>query len=151
MSSFIPAALALGGGILQGLASVQEGNAAKAAADARRQELDREAQLQKIAATETQASILRELNINLGSVDALLGSRGLDLSSPSAVAISSSMERDARRDARRTAFNANQQASNLRLAGQAALNSGRAARTAGYLRAGGSLFKAATETNSLFG
>ena len=115
--SFMAAPLAIAGPLLQGFASIQEGNAAKAQAEARKQELEREAQLQKIAATEQQAAYIRDLNNTSGSISALFGSRGLDPTSPSAVAIRDSVERDARRDTRRIAFNANQQGSQMRLAG----------------------------------
>ena len=148
--SFMAAPLAIAGPLLQGFASIQEGNAAKAQAEARKQELEREAQLQKIAATEQQAAYIRDLNNTSGSISALFGSRGLDPTSPSAAAIRDSVERDARRDTRRIAFNASQQGSQMRLAGQAALNSGRAAQTAGYLRGAGSLFQAVTNAQSSF-
>lgn len=149
--SFMAAPLAIAGPLLQGFASIQEGNAAKAQAEARKQELEREAQLQKIAATETQASRIRDLNLSLGNIGAAFGQRNLDPTSPSAIAIRDSVERDARRDTRRIAFNANQQGSQMRLAGQAALNSGRAAQTAGLLKGFGSLFKAASTASSAYG
>lgn len=146
----LAAPLAIGGGIMQAVGSIQAGNAKKAEALAREEELKREAELGKIAGDEQQASRLRELHGTLGAVRALTAQRGLSLASPSAAAIQQSIDKDATRDARRLSFNTQQQGSNLRLAGRAARASGNAAQTAGYVGAASSLFKAAADARSQY-
>jgi hypothetical protein len=143
-------ALLVGGGVLQTVGAIQEGNAKKSEALARQQELNREAELSTIAGNEQQASRLRELNTNIGQIRALVGQRGLSIASPSSIAIQSSVDRQATRDTRNIAFNASQSASNLRVAGLAARQSGNAAQMAGYIRGASSLFKAAADSRSLF-
>lgn len=147
----VAAPLAIGSGILQAVGAINEGNAKKAEAAARQQELDREAQLGTIAANEQQATRLRDLNTSIGQIRALVAGRGLSVGSPSAYAVQNSVEKQANRDTRALAFNSIQNASNLRLAGRAAIQSGNAAQTAGYIKAGSSLFKAASSAGSAYG
>lgn len=147
--SFAPILAAAAGG-MQIIGQVQAGNAKKAEALAREEELKREAQLGKIAGDEQQASRLRELRTTIGQVRALTSQRGLSLASPSAAAIQTSIENEGARDARRLSFNTQQRGSNLRLAGSAARASGNAAQMAGYIGGATSLFKTASTVRSAF-
>lgn len=148
--SFAPI-MAVAAGGLQVLGSIQEGNARKAEALAREAELKREAELGKIAADEQQASRLRELGQSIGTIRALTAQRGLAINSPSAQAIQLSVDKDARRDTQRIAFNAGQDASNRRMAAAAARQSGNAAQMAGYIKGATSLFKTVSTAKSAFG
>lgn len=131
------------GSAMEGVAAIGEGQSARAQAVARKDELGREAQLQTIAASESQGNRIMDLNRTLGNVQAFIGNRGLNPDSPSAMAIESGVQRVAGQDMQRTAFNARQQASSLNLAGRAAAMAGEAAANAGYLKGIGSFFKAA--------
>lgn len=139
------------GDTLQGVAAIGEGGAARAAAVARKDELGREAQLQTIAAQESQATMLQDLQRTTGGIAAIASARGLNPDSPSAMAIEGGAQRLYGQNIQRTAFNARQQASSLNLAGRAAAMAGEAAATSGYLKGFGSFFKAASEASSAYG
>lgn len=130
---------------LEPFGMIQQGYAEKAAYQAKRDELDREAQLQDTAAKESQASNLIELQRTMGNIRAIAGARGLNPDSPSAMAIEGGVQRVADANAQRTSFNAQQQSNSLKLAGRAAMMSGGAAVTGGYFKAAGSLMKTAAE------
>lgn len=139
-----------GGGVLNAIGSIQEGNAAKAAADQRRQELATAAQLQETAAAESSASRLMDLQRTVGNIRAITAARGLSPNSPSAMAITANAQRLTDQNVQREGFNARQQSESLRLAGRAAGISGNAAQTAGYLKGVGSFFKSAADAGSTF-
>lgn len=136
---------------LQGIGEIKEGQAANVQAEARQQELAREAQNQKIAANQAVAENYRQLQQTTGAQKALAGYNGLNWQSPSALALEGGAERRADTNISRTSYNAGQQGENSRLAGVAAGMSGQSALTAGYLRGAGSFLKSATDAISLSG
>lgn len=149
--SFLAAPLAIGGGILQGMASITQGNMAAEAGKARENELKIDAQNTEIAAKQSQAARLDELTRTTGNINAIVASRGLDLNSPSALAMTEGARDYTYRDIGRERFNAMQTASNQRVAGAQARLSGKMAQRAGYLSAAGSFFKAGTTAASVYG
>lgn len=163
MGFAIPA-LMVGGSLIQGVAAVQQGNTASAVAKAQGQQEVYAAQAQQrqdeiqaqntmIAARQQEAARYEGLAQTLGVIQATIGSRSLDPSSPSSMALMDAANTYAQRDVQRMSFNAMQDASNYRLAGATAVQQGNfqntimraqasAARAAGYTTAVGSLFKA---------
>lgn len=143
-------AIAAAGAAISALGSAKEGEAMKNAATARNDELKREAQLQSTAASESQTSNLIELNRSIGNIRNIAAARGLNPSSPSAMAIEGGVQRVADQNAQRTSFNARQQSSSLDLAGKAAMASGAAYQTAGYLKGAGSFLQAVSFANTAY-
>lgn len=134
--------------IMQGVAAIGEGQSGRAQAVARKDELNREAQLQTIAAKESQSSMLQDLQRTMGGIQAIASARGLNPDSPSAMAIEGGVQRVQGQNIQRTAFNARQQASSLNLAGRAAAMSGEASAMSGYLKGAGAFFKAGADASS---
>lgn len=156
--SFAAPALLIGGSIIQGVSAIQAGNAQAAGyrieAQARSDELKRDSEYTKIAAQQSQASALDELQRTVGTINATLSSRNLDLSSPSAGALVDAADTYAKRDIKRANFNAQQQIGANDLAGRTAISmarfKGQVAKQAGYTKAASSFFQAATDSRSLF-
>lgn len=136
---------AAGSSALQGLAQIQMGRAAAAQGQARKEELEREAQLAEIGAKESQSARLQELQRTLGGIAALSGARNVNPDSPSVMAMEAAARRFAGEDIRREQFNTRQGAANMRLAGETARRAGRARATGYYLSAGSSFLKAGSE------
>jgi hypothetical protein len=152
MAYAIPVAMAVGAQALQGVSAIQQGNVrarqATIEGQARADELARQAQLSHISGEEQQASRMDDLSRTMGTIDATIGSRGLDLSSPSAFALRDAAQTYAQRDVSRIGFNSLQTGSNYEMAGRTAVQVAGArasmAKAAGYTEAVGSLFKAAS-------
>lgn len=138
------------GGILQGVAAIQQGNAAAEAGQARQNELNIDAQNTQIAAKQAQSSRLDQLQKTVGTIRATVASRALDLNSPSAMALIDNANVTTQRDIARGRFNAWQNSSNAIMAGQQARISGDAARTAGYLSGAGQFLKAGAAAGATF-
>lgn len=128
-------------GGLQAAGSILQGNAQAAAGKARQEELNREAQLTRTAADQSSASRLTELHKTMGAIAALTAGRNLDTDSPSGMAFTGGVEREAKRNIRIEAFNADQQAKAMKLAGRVANMSGNAASISGYLTGTGQFIK----------
>lgn len=143
-------ALMFGGNVLQGVAAIQGGNAAAAEGKARQNEMNARAETIKIEADQQHASMVEDLQRTTGTINALIASRGLDLSSPSALALTEGAQAYSYRDINRMRFNAVQNESGARVAGARARLSGRMAQQAGYVSAASSLFKGASEGWSYF-
>lgn len=151
--------LAIGGGLIQGVSAIQQGNAQAAYARAQGQtqadELARDAQMTKIAADQSNASRLDELRRTVGNINATVAGRGLSASSPSAMALVSGADTYAMRDVARAAFNSQQQIGADQLGAKTAQSvasfKAKVAQQAGYMSAASSLFKAASTANSLYG
>jgi hypothetical protein len=150
--------LAAAGSVVSGIAAIQGGNAAaagyRAEANARAEELKRDSEMTKIAAQQSQAAALEDLQRTTGTIRATLASRSLDLSSPSAMALEGAASMYARRDIMRTNFNAGQQIGANNQAGRTAQAmasfKGKIARNAGYMAGASSFLKAAGEVSSSF-
>lgn len=153
------APLAIAGSLIQGVAAIQKGNAEaagyKAEAQSRADELKRDSEYTKIAAQQSQASALDDLQRTVGTIRATLSSRNLDLSSPSAGALEGAADTYAKRDITRRNFNAQQQIGANDLASRTAVSmarfKGQVAKQAGYMSAASSFFKAASTANSAYG
>ena len=143
-------ALAFGGSVLQGVAAIQGGNAAAAEGKARQNEMNARAETIKIEADQQHASMLEDLQRTTGTINAIIASRGLDLNSPSSLAMTEGAQAYSYRDINRARFNAQQNESATRLAGARARLSGKMAQQAGYVSAAGSFFKAGSEAYSFF-
>lgn len=153
------AALAVGGSLIQGVAAIQQGQAqasyAKAQGQVQADEMKRDAEMTKIAAQQSQASRLEELQRTTGTIRASLSSRSVSLSSPSAMALENAADTYTQRDVQRIGFNAGQQIGadelGARTAQSVARFKGNVARQAGYMSAIGSFFKAGSKINSRYG
>jgi hypothetical protein len=156
--AWAPIALAVGANAIQGVAAIQQGQAqaslAKAQGQAQADADARDAQMTKIAAEQSQASRLEDLQRTVGTIRAGISSRGLDPSSPSAMALEGAADKYAKRNIAREAFNASQQIANDNLDARTAQTvagfKASAARQAGYMSAASSLFKAGSLSNSYF-
>lgn len=157
--AWAPIAMAAGGSLIQGVAAIQQGEAqakgAKVEAQTRADELKRDAQMTQIAAEQSQAARLEQLQRTQGAITATLSARGLNLSSPSAIALNEAATNYATRDMQRERFVAGQQIGADNQAARGAISMGdfkaKVARAAGYTSAIGSLFKAASFASSGFG
>jgi hypothetical protein len=152
----VAAALAIGGSLIQGVSAIQQGNATAKAARVQAQEKQQEdeiaAQNTQITAEQQQAARMDDLSRTLGTIRAVAGSRNLDISSPSGMALEGAADTYAQRDVGRLGFNSQQTTANYRLAGQTAMATGAAtgslAQAAGYSSAFGSFIKAGTDARS---
>lgn len=162
--------LLVGASVLQGVSAIQQGNSQRAQMNAqatqatydaqgKKQDDDIAAQNAGISAEQQQALRLQDLARTQGTIAASLSARNLDLSSPSAAAISGAASNYANQDIGRLRFNAMQTADAYRRGGVNTVNSaatqaavyrarGAAAAAAGYTSAAGSLLKAGSLAGS---
>lgn len=157
--SMIAAPLAIGASLFQGIASYQQGQSqaalATAEGQAKQQEMAQDIKLTQISAEQSQAQRLEQLQRTVGTINATVATRGLDPSSPSAMAMVGGANTYAQRNIMNARFNALMQESSDQMTGDTAGVVARAKasayRAAGFTSALGDFFQAGTKANSAYG
>lgn len=135
------------GAMLQAVGQIMGGNAQSAADKERALELKQQAGLVQTEAKQQMAARMNNLNTLVGGIDAVVASRGLSTSSPSAQAYAGAQKKAAYLDTTALDANAALQAGMLRESSNAALLAARNAQMNSWFSAAGTLIDAPLDTS----
>ena len=138
-------------GVMSGVSTIIGGLAQKSQADAEAAQYRQNAQNALTAGDQQDAARRADLISTLSSVDAIRTARGLDVASPTGLAIASDYTTRAERAINVTRANAFAQAGADRTAAGIASSQGNAAMITGFLKGGQSLFSAGRDAYNYFG